>query len=154
MINEIRNAFSRSIFEKVKLLKNNQLDKKQEARIKEAISDDLRKFTDLLEPNISKKAFNESENNKIDLHKMGWHDQSKFDPGRSIFHYEHFMTVNDIRELCVHSDSAEEIDQKIKINARIIWILKSENDLLDQLGYKKHRDDPYKAYNEAGIEII
>jgi len=64
----------------------------------ESISDDIRKYSDLIPPWISKKAKEKARKIGIDLSGNGWHDQTKFDKSRKIFHFEHFYTVKSIRE--------------------------------------------------------
>lgn len=46
--------------------------------------------------------------------------------------------------------------QKIKeliSKQRLCWITKDENKQLNALGYRKHRENPLKAYEDCGIEI-
>lgn len=130
------------------------VNKKHKQIISDTISSDIRLFTNLIYPNVSKRANEAAQTLGIDIRKIKWCQQNKIDPDRSIFHYEHFYTVKDIKTLILNSTTVEEIKNILKHNTKIVWILKSENEILDELKYRSDRPDPYLAYKEANIEIL
>ena len=153
-LNIIKETFSKTIFLKATLLKEVNLSKREISRIKESITDEIRKYTDLINPLVSRMALARAKEKGIELEKIGWHDQTKYDKKREVFHLEHFYTVKSIRDLCINANTTQEVDIILTKNAKTIWILKEEDNRLTKLGYRSERDDPYKAYEEAGIEII
>ncbi len=151
---QVIEAFSHSIYAKIKLYRSNVLDDKGSRRLLESISFDIRKFSDLLIPRYSKAAQEKASSFGVVLSDISWHDQTKFDKGRQIFHYEHFIPISEIRALCIKSNSEEEIAEILRKKPSVIWILKDEDKRLTELGYRSNREDPVKAYWEAGIEIV
>lgn len=153
--------FALSLFVKVLHLKGNMdLNAYEVKKIKESINCDIRKYTDSLPCMVSKKALDEVskkqiiKNNKlVDLFDENWDSQNKFDKGRKIFHYEHLLTVSDLLNMIIKTSNIGEIQEILK-QAKVIWILKTENKILNNLGYIKTRKNPIEAYREAGIEII
>jgi hypothetical protein len=153
-LEQIRKTFSRSIFTKKQAIDSLQLRNNEKSRLLESITDDIRKYSDLTKPSMSKKAKEEAEKIGVNLNNCGWHDQSKFDKNRKIFHYEHFYTVKSIREKCLKAEDEIQIEEILKSSTKIIWILKEEDNKLTELGYKNDRNDPKLAYSEAGIIIL
>ncbi len=87
----------------------------------------------------------------IDLRTMKWSQQSKFDPGRKLFIFEHQFTVNDMVASCIKNP--EKCLEVLK-STRIVWITRAENRRLSALGYTTTRPDPDTAYREAEIELF
>ena len=152
-IEELQEAFSQAILSMVKAANNLQLTSTQHRRVLEAISDDIRKYSDLLIPELSVGAKKESDQLGIDLADQGWHGQPKFDPGRRRFFFEHMVPVSSIRNECLKACAAKEIEILLQNKVRTVWILHEENDTLNALGYKDERSDPVEAYSRAGIHI-
>lgn len=99
---------------------------------------------------VSKAAKNEAKCLGIDLVKMNWDNQSKVDPKRKIFHYEHCIPIKQLRILILQTN----IPIKKIINMDFVcWILKKERNVLDKK-YKDHRDNWKKCFAEFGIEPI
>jgi hypothetical protein len=155
-VDELLLPFAKSICVKTtayKTLKGN-LTASQRARMLEAISDDIKKCTNFVLPKVSRAACDEAARLGIDLCSKNWHDQPRFDRGRKIFHWEHFVPVADIRTKCIDSCSESEILEILKSRLCVVWILKSEDEELRRLGYRSIRPDPETAYREAKIELI
>jgi hypothetical protein len=135
------------------------LSDRQRRRTLESISGDLRKLGDvvtptLIAPLVSIAARAAAERKGIDLCQEDWHSQTRFDPGRSLFHVEHVTTVSALREMCLHAPSEEVLVHSLTAGIRIAWILKDEDAKLTQLGYRSHRPDPDIAYRQAGIDLV
>lgn len=113
----------------------------------------LRNMTDCKAvPYVSKKALAKAKEMGIDLSDKNWHDQTKFDKGRKIFHYEHCNTIKQLRLAILNTN--ESIEKILNRNITC-WILKSENELLDKNGYKDKRPGGWKkCYKECGIEPV
>lgn len=150
----LRNAFAKSIACKIDVLNSTELSIFEARRIKESISSDIRKYTDLVTPQQSKAAKNTADKLNVNLPEMRWHDQSKFDAGRKIFHLEHVFPVRHIRDLCLKARIADKISDALYAKTKVAWILKSEDKTLTSLGYRSVRLNPKAAYKEAGIELV
>jgi hypothetical protein len=150
---ELLAAFSESIWAKARVAREVELDLRERRRLLEAISEDIKKFTDLLPPLVSEAAHREAQRRGVDLREKAWHDQSRFDPGRTTFQCEHVLPVGGLRELCLLAASPTAIAE-ILGTARVAWILKEEDRRLTSLGYRAVRPDPVAAYREAGIKLV
>jgi hypothetical protein len=104
-IEELRQVFAESVFAKASALRRLNLTSVQRARLRESVSVDIRKYTDLLAPEVSIGAKREAERIRVDLHAQSWHDQPRFDDGRTIFHFEHMVTVAAIEKMCERAGS-------------------------------------------------
>lgn len=86
----------------------------------------------------------------IPLEKMTWANQPRWDKGRKIFAYEHMVPVNVMmRAVMANPEQAEAVLR----GARVAWILRTEDQKLNDAGFKSDRDDPVKAYESVGIEV-
>lgn len=150
---ELIAAFSESIWAKVRVAREVELELRERRRLLEAISEDIKKFTDLLPPLVSEAAHLEAQRRGVDLRQKGWHDQSRFDPGRRVFQWEHVLPVGSMREQCLRATSPTAVAQILEAG-RVAWILKEEDRRLTGLGYRATRPDPDAAYRQAGITLV
>jgi hypothetical protein len=123
--------------------------KKEKTKAREIMSTIIRKYCDLLPVTFISDAA-KKEAIDINLFKMNWNDQKKFDRRRSVFHLEHKTTVRDTVKYILegtHPKSAIE-------NMEFGWILKKEDKLLSVKGFRSHRLEHDKAYEKCGINII
>lgn len=87
-------SFAEAIRVKGNALSRTELTKKQAARLRESMLDDLKKCSDVTIPaaravRVSAAAAAEATRRGIDLLAQTWHTQPRFDPGRAAFHWEH-----------------------------------------------------------------
>lgn len=147
-------AFARSISAKVHALNHPTLTSQGRARLLESISDDIKKYSDFVQPEVSRAALERAVQLEVDLWAKGWHDQPQFDPNRQVFHREHVWPVSAVRNACVEAASERGIADTLQRMLRVAWILKEEDRVLTRLGYRSRRDDPESAYRHAQIELI
>jgi hypothetical protein len=145
-------AFARSIFAKTELLRAPDLTPRERQRVLEAVSGDIRKYTDLIDPAASDAALALAATMGVDLLSVGWHDQPTFDRGRSLFLLEHVVPVKTIREACRVAGSEAEVAECLA-EVRVAWICREEDRKLTRLGYRSARPDPKAAYRAAGISL-
>lgn len=143
-------AFAQAIWAKGQLIRDLPASGLQRRRVLESISYDIRKYSDLVPPRVSLAAAAEAERLGIDLTRMGWHDQPRFDLGRRLFHWEHVHTISSIRALCLEASSPGEVEEHLD-KVRVAWILKAEDRRLTGLGFRAARPDSDAAYLAAGI---
>ena len=143
--------FARAICAKIETL-DLGLNLLQIQRLRESIGDDIRKYSDCHTPEASKAALETAAPLGIDLYTMHWHNQKKFDPGRSIFVFEHVVPVGVIRDECIAAHTESAIMDVLMNRTRVAWILRSEDALLNGHGYCRKR--PPHAYTEVGIELV
>lgn len=147
--------FAHSIYAKSAALRDTTFDltTKQRARLRESICDDIKKCSDSIIPEASDAALNKAKDIGIDLFTKDWHDQSTFDPGRKIFHWEHVQPVSAICDLCITCSSVNDVQGILQEQLRVAWILKAEDAELSMLGYRSKRGNPDAAYSEARIRL-
>jgi hypothetical protein len=136
-----------------------ELNKHQTARVREAVSVSLRKVCDVLvpdarHPEVSVAAAERAAALGVDLRTQTWQTQTKFDPGRVVFHYEHMRPIVAIRIALGMATSPDDVIEIIRRDLRLAWITKEENLRLAFLGYNSVRPDPDAAYAEAGIALM
>jgi hypothetical protein len=146
--------FARSIHAKATALRNLDLSPQHRARLREAISDDIKKCTNFIVPELSTAAAQKAAALGIDLRGKCWHDQHKFDAGRRIFHFEHILPVSAVRKACLATTSASGVLNVLRGKLRVVWILKKEDARLTKLGYRTKRHDPEAAYRKAKISLL
>lgn len=149
----IREMFGNSIASKAEILHSAELTDKQKSRIRESIGVDIRKYTDLIDPDVSVQADLDAKNLGIDLRKEDWQSQTRFDPGRKRFHLDHVVPVSCLRDACIEANDVHKINEILETEARIVWITKAENSCLDKKGFRSNRPDPDEAYRTCGIKI-
>ncbi|MBI3545138.1 MAG: hypothetical protein HY081_00880 [Gammaproteobacteria bacterium] len=152
-IDGILKPFACSICAKARALLAKELTKSQRARLLESISDDVKKCSNFVVPEVSRAALKEAKRLGVDICLKNWHDQPRFDQGRRKFHLEHFVPVSAIREECLDARTELKILKILKNRLRLVWILKSEDAKLTQLGFRSRRRSPKIAYRDARIEL-
>ena len=140
MLNSIRNQYRMSNTKKARLYNN-------------TIKAIFRSKTDDKHVEyVSKKALAKAKELGIDLYSMTWLNQTKVDPKRTIFHYEH---CNPIKELRLAVLNTNKNIQDILKQDIVCWILKDEDKELNKHGYKSKRPNGWlKCYKECGIEYM
>ncbi len=66
----------------------------------------VRKYHDIVIPAyssvlVSEAALHAARQRQIDLYRMDWSQQPRFDPGRTVFHLEHVVTVATVVQRCL-----------------------------------------------------
>ncbi len=156
---DLARPFAEAVLAKSTLLATGKLNRRQQARVLESISDDLKKLCDVLvplhrRPQVSEAADDVARHQGIELKGMAWHDQPRFDRGRATFHLEHVVPVSALRTRCLQAETSSDIVEILRDQIRIAWILKSEDAELTRLGFRRQRPDPDAAYRAAGIVLI
>lgn len=91
------------------------------------------------------------------LSEYTWYQQTTKmgDKGRKTFHWDHFVTIKELRRALLNLDRpTEEQVREILRRASVAWILKSEDRKLNQLGFRADRPNPHAAYRKADIRPI
>jgi len=152
-LDDLLKLFAQSIHAKATALRTLELTASQRARLRESISDDIKKCTNFIPPEVSVAAHDEAQPLGVDLSTKNWHDQPSFDAGREIFHFEHIVPVSAIRTMCESAESADATFSVLRTKLRVAWILKREDLELTRLGYRSERADPDAAYEHAKINF-
>lgn len=149
--------FAESLWAKRRLLRACTLLDRQQARLKESMSDDLKKYCDIVVPallplQVSDRAREAARDLGVDLCRSTWHSQPTFDPGRTRFHLEHVLPVSQLRSRAIAADALSGVVE-VLLGVRLAWILKEEDRELTRLGHRSKRLDAAAAYSEAGITL-
>jgi hypothetical protein len=136
-----------------------ELSPNQRKRLRASITAEIRScggllYPKVLTPEISKAARREAKRLGVDLCNHTWQTQSSFDKGRKVFHWEHADPISCIQEVCEKAESDEAVLKILKTRMRIAWILKQEDRMLTELGFRFKRPDPESAYRAAKIALV
>ena len=126
--------------------------KKEKSNLKAMLNKCIRIVDDGHQINkASEKAKKLADAMQIDLTKMSWANQPKFDKGRKVFVFEHKTPINTlVQQMIDNPDNVLSILESIQI----VWITRDEDAQLNALGYRKNREDHDKAYADAGITVV
>ncbi len=151
-------VFAEAMVPKVEWLRAQTGTKRQISAVLSSLTQEIRKLCDALasddlRPAVSQRAAAVAREIGVDLYEQTWHTQTRFDPGRRVFHLEHVVPVEAVRAGAV---SAANVDAIIRVlhSLKIAWILKEEDATLTRLGYGTRRPDPVSAYAHAEIVLI
>jgi hypothetical protein len=150
-IRALMEPFSISIFAKARALSSPELKDSHRSRLRESISDDIKKASNFHPHRMSKAAQAKALALNVNLEEKTWHDQHSFDPGRQLFIVEHMVTVSELRERCLRVSDQDGVLAVLTNDLRIVWILREEDERLTALKYRSKR--PATAYEEALIEL-
>jgi hypothetical protein len=143
--------FATAIYAKGRAIKELELTGAHRSRLRESISDDIKKASTFHAHKMSVAARNKAATLGVDLVSKTWHDQHGFDPGRHVFIVEHMTTVSMLREKCLRAADEGAVLAVLTGEIRVVWILREEDEKLTALKYRSKR--PATAYEEAQIEI-
>ena len=111
----------------------------------------------------SVKAYNEFYDlTGKDIRDFDWLSSVKTNDGTKIVVHQHFVDEHmttafvfktKLLKLCEEGKLDVEKIKELIAMQRLCWITKDENKQLNALGYRKHRENPLKAYEDCGIEI-
>lgn len=130
------------------------LSSQHQQRLRESISDDIKKATNFHRHRVSVAAHLEASSREIDLASKTWHDQPRFDPKRRLFVVEHKVTVGTLRDRCIGARDTSGILNVLVNDLVVVWVLREVDDKLTRLGFRTHRPDPDRAYEAAGIKMV
>lgn len=150
--------FAVAILAKTTALKTLALTKSQASHVRNSIAFDFRKCGDVLIPvylkcEISRAACETATAMGVDLRQQLW--ASPFiKANREIFKLDHVETIGTMTAAAMEVTAPGEMIKLVRRQYRVAWILKTENNELDRLGYRTRRSDSARAYREAGIELM
>lgn len=159
LLRRVARPYAHALLIKIKGLKDPILTAGQRQSLKGSMKEDLRKCSDALIPDlvpyrVSKAAAAAAAERGVDLTRATFRSQWRFDPGRTLFHYEHYATLESIVIRLERVGSVDAAVDVLEELLQVAWILKCEDRRLGELGYRHVRPDPAAAYAEAGIELV
>jgi hypothetical protein len=139
--------FAVGLLEKLQALSGGHLSDFQRSRLRESIGVDIRKLGDMAVPavrlpRVSSKAHEIASSLGVDLTQQTWQSQTRFDPGRATFHYEHMTTVSTVTAQLAGVARVGDMLSGLHDLINIAWITKAEDARLTTLGYKSDRPEP------------
>jgi hypothetical protein len=158
VFHQLLQLYAHSIFSKTNALARLELSPNQRKRLRASITADIRTcglliYPEVKLPEVSEAAQREAERIGIRICDMTWYNQTAFDKGRKVFHWEHVNPISCIQKSCEEAKSEEEIVDILMRQLRIAWILKREDAELTRLGYRSKREDGDSAYRDAKIVL-
>jgi hypothetical protein len=125
------------------------------AYLNEVINFMCRRMEEFVQPRVSKAAQAEAKKRGVPLASLRWRQQSKWDPGRKIFHLDHCFDVRTMRTrlLALTEPTPANVEGVLKL-AQIAWILKEEDRKLTSTRRQHSRGDEWpRIYREATIDL-
>ncbi len=122
----------------------------------------LRVASHLIPPDSSERAFERAKESNIDIFRLGEKDRNKIEKqikknnpnDDEKFILEHFNPVNIIvKEMLSMKNDPSRFEYALD-KLKVVWVLKSEDDVLVNNGHRANRPNPTEAYKQAGIKII
>lgn len=164
-------CFAETMWNKIIRLQKMQNEGKSNSnvykRLREALMDDLKKFTDIsITPRSSVKAYNRfNELGLGSIFECTWHhmgsDKIKKvlgEKGRDIFHYEHLQPHSEyVDNTLIKCTDSHDTYRTLQDYPGVCWILKTEDRELTLLGFKSNRIKGggwRSIYKTAHIQIL
>ena len=136
-------------------------------KVREALSDDLKKFTDKsVTPRASVKAFNKFKELGLgSIFEQNWNTigsikvmKALAEKGRNIFHHEHLQPHSEyIDSVLIKCTASHHVYCALKDYPGVCWILKSEDKEITALKFRSKRivaGGWQEVYKIAGIEVL
>ena len=136
-------------------------------RLREALMDDLKKFTDIsVTPRASEKAYSRFKELELGTifectwHRMGSGKIKKAlgQKGREIFHHEHLQPHSEyVDNILIKCTDSHDTYRTLQDYPGVCWILKTEDRELTALGFKSNRieDGGWESiYKTTGINLL
>lgn len=127
-------------------------------KIKEAIKESIKKWSDQPVKMVSKGVMEECSSRSIDPFELMWTKREaigKTEKGKSRLLWEHTTPVGEFFTELITYKSLEEIQTAIENYSGVCWILREEDDALNANGYRDKRPGGWrKCYEECGIYVV
>ena len=137
---------------------NESNDDFSQKKLKEALKDVIKKWTDQPVTMVSKKVLELSKKVDINPFDLMWPKREALgrdNTGKSILVWEHTTPNKEITDIFLSCKSLNDIKKAMSNYSRVCWITRDEDNRLTSLGYKSSRPGGWKkCYESAGIEII
>lgn len=139
-----------------------QIDKAKDnfikKKLKEALKDTLKKTTDQPVHMVSEAVWKACQGKQLNPFKLMWPDRhilGKDVNGKSLLLWEHTTPIGELYEMLIKCKSEVEIADVLENYSGVCWIMRFEDNLLNEKGFRSKRPNGWqKAYESCGIKII
>jgi hypothetical protein len=139
-----------------------QINKTKDSIIKkklnEALKDTLKKMTDQPVQMVSEAAWEACQAKKLNPFDLMWPDRNilgKDITGKSLLLWEHTTPIGELYEILIKCKSEVEIQDTLENYSGVCWIMRYEDNLLNENGFRSKRPEGWqKAYEACGIKIV
>lgn len=137
---------------------NSSVNDFSKRKLKEALKDVIKKWTDQPVSMVSKKVMElATENNKNPFDIM-WPKRKIFgvdSDGKSLLLWEHTTPIGELYITLTECNTLDEVKSVMSNYSGVCWITRDEDNMLNSSGYRSKRPGGWlKCYEECGIEII
>ena len=126
-------------------------------KLKEALKDCLKKWSDQPVKMVSENVFNMAKNCGIDAFKLMWPDRNVFDKigNKSSIVWEHTTPLNEFYLSLIESKDIDEVKDKLINYSGVCWITREEDNLLNKNKFRSNRPGGWaKCYGDCQIKIV
>lgn len=127
-------------------------------KVKEALKDTLKKMTDQKVTMVSKNVFLACQEINQDPFELLWTKRNilgKDKNGKSLLLWEHTTPLAEYFEVLIKCKSQLEVDVSIENYSGVCWLMRHEDNMLNQGGFRSKRPGGWQeVYESCGIEII
>lgn len=136
---------------------NNSFDKHSKTKLKEALKDCLKKWSDQPVKMVSEKVYNMAKESGIDPFTLMWPKRNIFGKkdNKSILVWEHTTPLNEFYQTLIKCKTLQEIELELSNYSGVCWITRNEDNLLNKNKFKSNRPGGWeKCYSICEIKII
>lgn len=136
---------------------NNSTNDFSKKKIKEALKDCLKKWSDQPVKMVSETVYKLAEKKGIDPFELMWPDRNVFGKinNKSLIVWEHTTPLNELYLNLINSKNINEVEKKLSNYSGVCWISREEDQRLNENKYRSVRPNGWKkCYELCGIKII
>ena len=136
---------------------NKSTDQYSKIKLKEALKDCLKKWSDQPVKMVSEKVFNMAKTYNIDPFTLMWPKRNIFGKkdNKSILVWEHTTPLNEFYQTLIKCKTLEEVKFELSNYSGVCWITREEDDALNKNKFRSNRPGGWqKCYEICKIKII
>ncbi len=135
-----------------------KIDLYDKNRIIAALMAALRNITDRPVDMVSEAVMINCQQKGIDPFDLLWNKRNvlgRDKSGKSLLAWEHTTPLSELRDSLVECKSEQEVRKVLENYSGVCWIMRDENNILNERGFRSKRPNGWEAaYEACGIKVI
>jgi len=137
---------------------HNETDPSIKKLLRNAFTASLRNMTDWPVAMVSEAVMINCQQKGIDPFDLLWNKRNilgKDESGNSLLFWEHTTPLSELRNSLFECKSEQEVRKVLENYSGVCWIMRDENNMLNERGFRSKRPDGWEAaYEACGIKVI